>query len=84
MSKTVIVTVRHPDYGNDHDIFGSDVEIVDIDLGSQFDCVPEDVEQWEEWAGGFFAIAMRLHQEGCADAAVHIEKIVNEVKPKED
>jgi|SRR5579871_1341079 len=33
----VVVCLRHPDFGNEYQVFGGDVEIIDVDEGGSFD-----------------------------------------------
>lgn len=52
-TKPVIVTVRHPDFGNEHHSFGPEVETFDIDMGADFDGGHLGEDNWDtvlEWA----------------------------------
>jgi hypothetical protein len=58
--KTIVITVRHPDFSNEHHVFEGDepgVEITDVDLGSSFDGQADDEEQWDEWSQDILADA---------------------------
>ena len=50
----VVIVIRDPDSENDYITFAGKGEplILSIDLGSQFDGNPEDIEQYEEWSLG--------------------------------
>jgi hypothetical protein len=58
----VVVTCRHPDYSNEHHVFGQ-VEMVDVDYGSSFDGRPDDYETAIEWASSHWATAASLPAE---------------------
>jgi len=46
----VVLVVRHPDYSDDINVYGAEVKLVYIDLGSSFDSTPDSEEQAREWA----------------------------------
>jgi hypothetical protein len=80
MSETiVIVTVRHPDFGNETDVFGSDeIKVIDIDLGSSFDVTKIGEGDWDEvleWAQSLYAEADEC---GNKNAAAHIKAVAEE------
>lgn len=47
----VVVVVRHPDHANDVDAFPGDglPIVLNVDLGSAFDGVADDAQQYAEW-----------------------------------
>ena len=47
----VVVVVRHPDHANDVDVFPGDglPIVLNVDLGSAFDGVADDAQQYAEW-----------------------------------
>jgi len=49
MTTSYVLTVRHPDYGNEYTVDG-DVHVVDIDLGNGFFVRPGDYETAMDFA----------------------------------
>ena len=83
-AKTIVVTVRHPDFENNHHTFGEPIVHVDIDLGSSFDGSHLGEEDWDDildWAVGLYEEAdslMSAHGEVGEEAAWFIRGIANE------
>jgi hypothetical protein len=59
-TKPVVVVTRHPDSEDQISLHGVEAEVVYIDLGSSFDCTPNDEEQARDWAEGFVRQAREL------------------------
>jgi hypothetical protein len=74
---TVILTVRHPDYGNEFEVFGpGSTRIIDVDLGSSFDGSPDDRDQAEEWLYNMADYWVELRAADHDDAAESLEGIL--------
>lgn len=50
----VVVVTRHPDYADEINVYGTEIKLVYIDLGSSFTITPEDAGQAREWAEGLW------------------------------
>lgn len=76
----VVVTVRDPDFSNEHTVFDGAVEVHDIDLGRSD---LGDVDEYLEWAAGHLADAQRYAVRGHPDAADLIREVVQRNAPSE-
>ena len=80
MDTPVIVTVRHPDFENEHHHFGPEVVVIDIDLGSSFDASKIGENDWPqilEWARGQYRVADEVEQRS-VEAAAFIRSVAEE------
>jgi len=69
-TKPVTVTVRHPDHGNEHHSFGTEVEVIDIDMGASFDGGHLGEGEWDtvlDWARGLYQEADQCSNPEAAD-----------------
>lgn len=46
--RSIVVTVRDPDWSNEYAIFGEPVEIIDIDAGRSDLRNPEEFAEWKD------------------------------------
>jgi hypothetical protein len=46
----VVIVTRHPDFENEFEVVGGEVDVFDIDLGSSFNGSPDDRDEAEDWA----------------------------------
>jgi hypothetical protein len=46
----VVVVTRHPDYADEINVYGTEIKVIYLDLGSSFSGTPEDATQAQEWA----------------------------------
>jgi hypothetical protein len=82
--KPVVLVIRDPDYSNDIELYGVDAEIIDIDLGSDFNG-PSDFYADSDWGREWIAsVRMEVeHLDPDHPARVRIEQLITDLKGKE-
>lgn len=64
-----VLTVRHPDYENETEVFGADeVQTLDFDLGASFDSNPDGLDEWADFVEGWLETAGEQEDTQVADA----------------
>lgn len=74
--RPVVVVTRHPDYDNEHAVFG-DAEVHDIDMGRSDLRDPDTLALWQD---SHRTEAQRYRAQGRHDVADHIEQVVGGVE----
>lgn len=75
--RSIVVTVRDPDWSNEYAIFGEPVEIIDIDAGYADLRDPEEFAEWKETHLGMARQLIQNHSSAEAWAAAdYIRSVV--------
>lgn len=81
MAQPVVIITRHPDFENEVQVFGGDVNVIDIDLGNSFDTQCETLSEWESWSAYYAATLGQLILEERGDAAAALARALLGAKP---
>lgn len=75
--RSIVVTVRDPDWSNEYAIFGEPVEIIDIDAGY---ADLRDPEEFAEWKDSHLTAAAELERQAFIFGRTHAREAADYIR----